>query len=263
MLARRRLLQSLAWAVGLLLAGGGPLFAASLTAIQARGYLVVAVKDNLYPLGYRVPDGSLAGFEVDLARELARALFGDPGAVRFVAVRNQDRLAVLERGEADLVIADWSLTVPRARAVDFSLPYLSIAMAVLLRQDSPVRRLSDLDGLRLAVLANSSSERALQTFLPAVRRLPVSSYQAGVEAVTGSEADGFAADETVLLGWVRNRPGFRLFATNLDANGLAIGMPRGLATDDLRRWVNSQLARLLKAGWLAERASAYGLISMP
>ncbi len=233
--------------------------AASLETIQQRRYLIVGVKDNLYPLGFRDERGELAGFEIDLARTLAEALFADRTAIQLVPVRNRDRLEALEKQHVDLVIANLSIGVPRARAVDFSFPYLTVNQAVLLKRESTLRTLSDLQRVRLAVLSGSSNERAIRAFLPGAGLVPVASYQEGVQALETGRADGFAADGTVLGGWVQDRPAYRLLSSELDTSGLAVAMPRGLQNDSLRRWVNGQIERLLKQGWLAERARIWGL----
>ncbi|NDJ23217.1 family 1 glycosylhydrolase [Nostoc sp. B(2019)] len=64
--------------------------------IQDRGYLIVAVKDNVPGFGYRDPEtGEFSGLEIDLARALAKQIFGDPSKVKFQAVATQERLPVL------------------------------------------------------------------------------------------------------------------------------------------------------------------------
>ena len=62
--------------------------ATELVDIESRGRLIVAVKDNWYPLGYRDGTGELRGFEIDLARRLALDLLGDETAVEFRPVSN-------------------------------------------------------------------------------------------------------------------------------------------------------------------------------
>lgn len=234
-----------------------PVSAAPLSVIQSRQYLIVGVKADLYPLGFI--DGERAGFEVELARELARRLFGDPKAIRFVTVKNQERQGLLEKEAVDLIVADLSITVPRARTTDFSLPYLTTSQHVLLRNGSAIQKLSDLSRRKIAVLQGSSGAVALKNFVPDVSIVSVKSYQEGVEAVELGRVEGFASDSPVLGGWAKQHPAYRLIDTELDARALAIGMPRGLEADSLRRWVNAQIAELLKAGWLTEKASAWGL----
>ncbi|MGL5192033.1 MAG: transporter substrate-binding domain-containing protein, partial [Chroococcales cyanobacterium] len=52
--------------------------AAELAEIQQRGQLIVAVKDNVRPMGFRAGNGNLQGFEIDIARRLAQELLGSP-----------------------------------------------------------------------------------------------------------------------------------------------------------------------------------------
>lgn len=234
-----------------------PVSAAPLDAIKERRYLIVGIKADLYPLGF--VEMERAGFEVDLARELARKLFGDTQAIRFVNVKNQERRTFLEEDKVDMVIADWSITVSRARATDFSLPYLTTTQNVLLRNSSPVQKLSDLSNRKIAVLKGSSGGIALKTFVPDIQLVPMNSYSEGIEAMELGKVEGLAADGVVLGGWVKQRRAYRLIDTELDSSALAIGMPRGLVADSLRRWVNAQITDLLENGWLAERAQAWGL----
>jgi polar amino acid transport system substrate-binding protein len=234
-----------------------PVSAAPLPVVKERKYLIVAVKADLYPLSFI--DGERAGFEVDLARELARKLFGDSQAIRFVTVKNQERQEFLEKDQVDLVIADWSITVPRARTTDFSLPYLTTSQHILVKNSSSIQKLSDLSRRKIAILQGSSGGVALKNFVPEVALVTVKSYAEGAEAVELGRVEGFAADGTVLSGWAKQHPAYRLINTELDATALAIGMPRGLEADSLRRWVNAQIADLLKTGWLAEKANAWGI----
>jgi polar amino acid transport system substrate-binding protein len=79
--------------------------AAELKEIQERGYLMVAVKDNVRPLGFTDASGKLQGLEIDLARRLAAEILGKPDAVRLQPVANRDRVSVVLEGKVDLTIA--------------------------------------------------------------------------------------------------------------------------------------------------------------
>jgi beta-glucosidase/6-phospho-beta-glucosidase/beta-galactosidase/ABC-type amino acid transport substrate-binding protein len=67
-----------------------------LSRIQKRGYLIVAVKDNVPGFGYRDPEtGKYSGLEIDLARAVAQQIFGDPNKVMFRPVKSEERLPLL------------------------------------------------------------------------------------------------------------------------------------------------------------------------
>ncbi|MGC1393570.1 MAG: transporter substrate-binding domain-containing protein, partial [Coleofasciculaceae cyanobacterium] len=69
-----------------------PAWSATFNEIQARGKLVVGVKDNLRPLGFRDATGNLQGLEIDIAKRLAEELLGKADAVVLQPVKNIDRL---------------------------------------------------------------------------------------------------------------------------------------------------------------------------
>ena len=88
--------------------------------IQKRGKLIIGIKDNLPPLGFRDRDGNLAGLEIDIARELAKEL---NMGLELRAVKNRDRLSQLTNNQLDIAIAQITITNNRLRLVDFSVPY--------------------------------------------------------------------------------------------------------------------------------------------
>jgi len=94
--------------------------AADLEKIKQRGSLIVAVKENLRPLGFRNTAGNLQGLEIDLAKRLAAEILGNPEAVVLQPVSNRDRLSVITDNKVDLTIARVAATAARSRLVDFS-----------------------------------------------------------------------------------------------------------------------------------------------
>jgi polar amino acid transport system substrate-binding protein len=232
--------------------------AAELEEIQQRGYLIVAVKDNVPPLGFRDEAGELAGLEVDLARRLAQELLGSSDAVVLQPVANQERLSAVLQGEVDMAIARVTVTASRSRVIDFSLPYYLDGTA-LITLDPAVQQFADLRGQTIAVLNGSSTISVVRSRLPSVRLIGVESYQAAQSLLESREAIAFAADASVLSGWVQENSNYHLLPTLLSAEALSVVMPRGVQYDDLRRRVNEAIARLHEEGWLEERATYWGL----
>ncbi|HAJ63808.1 MAG TPA: ABC transporter substrate-binding protein, partial [Cyanobacteria bacterium UBA8543] len=72
-------------------------------------------------------------------------------------------------------------------------------------------------------------------------------------------ANAFAADQSVLAGWVQEYPQYRLLPVKLSTEALCIVMPKGLQYTNLQDRVNQAIARWQASGWLAERAAAWGL----
>lgn len=232
--------------------------AANLPDIQQRGYLVVAVKDNLRPLGFRDASGNLQGLEIDIAKRVAQDLLGKADAVKFQPVANRDRLAVVLDHKVDLAIANVTVTAPRARLVDFSFPYYWDGTAIITK-DAAAQRLDDFANRRLAVVDGSSTISTIRYLLPSARLVGVNSYAQAYSALEANSADAFAADASVLSGWIQEHPQYRLLPTLLSAEPLAVVMPKGLQHNALRQRVNAAIARYTAEGWLEQRAAYWGL----
>ncbi len=232
--------------------------AAELEEIQQRGYLIVAVKDNLRPLGFRDSAGQLQGLEIEIAQGLAQALLGRKEAVMFKPVTNADRIPVLLAGEVDLTIARMTATAARSRLVNFSTPYYLDGTG-LLTKDPAIQQLADLEAKAVAVLQGSSTIAPLRFILPRAQLVEVDSYQAARSLLERGGATAFAADASMLRGWVQEAPQYRQLPSLLSAEPLAVVSPKGLQYDPLRRRVDQTLNQWQSRGWLKARITYWGL----
>lgn len=235
-----------------------PSFAATLADIEARGQLIVAVKENWRPMGFRSDTGELRGLEISLARRLAEDLLGDPEAVALIPVSNAHRLRRVMEGDADLAIAGVTATESRSRVVSFSSPYYLDGVSFVTLETS-LQNLENLASRTIALLEGSSTLAAVRYFLPKARLVGVESYVAAKAVLDAGEADAFAADASVLSGWVQEYPDYRLLPFQLSVEPLCVVMPKGLQYDELRRRVTGAIDRWTAEGWLSEQAKFWGL----
>jgi polar amino acid transport system substrate-binding protein len=235
-----------------------PIFAADLDTIQARGYLIVAVREHWRPLSFRNQAGELAGLEVDLARQLAQRIFDNPDALVLEVVSNRERLPAVLEDQVDLAIAGITQTPERRRLVSFSLPYYLDGAGVLVRADRP-STLQALAQGRIGLLQGSSTLAALRYLLPQAQLVPAESYQAGLAQLQQGQVEAFAGDVSTLVGWQQAQPGYTLLPTVLTAEPLAIALPHGTQFNDLRHVVNQSLREWHQSGWLEERTTFWGL----
>ncbi|HAA32372.1 MAG TPA: ABC transporter substrate-binding protein [Cyanobacteria bacterium UBA8553] len=244
--------------IGLVVSFGVPVSSAELKEIEQRGKLIVAVKDNLRPLGFRDASGNLQGFEIDIAKRLAEELLGKPDAVVLQPVMNRDRLNILLEGKVDLMVARVTATNSRARLVDLSKPYYLDGTG-LITKDTSIAQLRDVATKTIAVLKGSSTIPVMKYALPASKLVGVDSYEEARSLLENGGANAFAADQSVLAGWVQEYPQYRLLPVKLSTEALCIVMPKGLQYTNLQDRVNQAIARWQASGWLAERAAAWGL----
>ncbi|MFS8899816.1 transporter substrate-binding domain-containing protein [Synechococcus sp. H60.2] len=249
-------------AASLALAGGGmgiPAAARPWLEIVRSGQLRVAVKDNLRPLGFRDAEGKLQGFEIDLARELGSRLLGSPAAVELVPVSNRERLQAVATGRVDLAIAQIGITPDRARQVELTSAYYLDGSSLVVARSQNWTSWSDVGGARIAVLRGSAAIAYLQRYLPGVELVAVDSYREGAELLLKGAVQVWAADRSVLAGWLAEHPQFQFLGSPLAAVGLGIALPKGLEHAELRLRVRRELENLRAEGWLADQARAWGL----
>ncbi|GAB4348321.1 MAG: transporter substrate-binding domain-containing protein [Leptolyngbyaceae cyanobacterium] len=232
--------------------------AADLQTIRQRGRLIVAVKDNLRPLGFRDGQGQLQGLEIDLARQLAQDILGRSDAVEFRPVTNADRFPAVLNGEVDVAIANITLTPSRLRILNFSLPYYTTGAALITR-DPAIRQVADLRGKAIAVLNGTTTVEVLRRQLPDAKLVGVTSYEAARAAIETDTVAAVAADTTVLTGWVQESPQYRQLLPVLSSELLGVVLPKGQQYADLQGAINQTIARLKANGWLEQRAKYWGL----
>jgi polar amino acid transport system substrate-binding protein len=231
--------------------------AAGLAEIKQRGYLVVGVKDNLAPLGFRNAEGQLEGLEIDLAHRLAADLLGNPEAIAFQPLTNQERLSALLDGKVDLVIARMTATPARARLVSFSTTYYVDGTAFITRS-ATVQTLRDLQQ-PIAILNGSDTVAVVRSLLPRVHLVGVDAYDQAKSLLESGQAIAFAADATVLTGWAQADPQYHLLPILISAESLSVAVPKGLQYDELRRYIDAAIERWRAEGFLEQRVLHWGL----
>lgn len=252
--------------VALILMRASLTVAADLEEIKSRGQLIVAVKDNLRPLGFIDRKGNLVGLEIDLAHRLAQEILGDANAVKLQPVSNQDRLKVILDDQVDLVIARVSDTAARRRIVDLSPYYYLDGTGLISKKQLPsvavkrsLNNLEELQQAKIALLNNSATIAVIKSKLPNAQLIGVDSYQEGLEVLENNQADAFAADLSVLTGWSQEYPQYKLLSVRLSGEALCIVMPKGLQYQELRQKVKYAIALWQESGWLHERIKYWGL----
>ncbi|MFC0528797.1 glutamate ABC transporter substrate-binding protein [Phytohabitans kaempferiae] len=217
--------------------------------IRARGMLVAGVDQNNYLFGFRDPfTGRLAGFDIDLVREVARAIFGDPERVRYVVVTQAQRLTAVN-GQVDLVANSMTITCARRELVEFSTNYLDSGQRVLVPETSTVTGIHDLGGKRVCAAANTTSIQAIID-APA-RPVPVSvvDWTDCLVLLQQGQVDAISTTDNVLAGLAAQDPTTKIVGPRFSDEPHGLAFARG-ATDFVR-FVNAVFDRLrADGGWM-------------
>ncbi len=230
----------------LLLALGGQAFTATLDVAKRRGKLVVGVKTDFPPFGYLDQSGRNVGFEVDIARYLAKALLGDESKLEFMRVPIGSRVTILRSGTVDALLGTVTVTEVRRSLFELSDPYFLSGSMFLVLKSSAITGPQDLAGKRVAVIRGAIQEEDIGQL--AAGATPVRFWEASeaVQAVKAGQADAFAHDDVMILGLPRADADLRAVGKPLRPRPYAIAASKGESA--FIRWVNDQLAAMKRDG---------------
>ncbi|MFC6089745.1 glutamate ABC transporter substrate-binding protein [Saccharothrix lopnurensis] len=219
--------------------------------IRARGRLIAGVDQNTYLMGFRNPfSGELEGFDVDMVREVARAVLGDPGAVQFKVLTSEQRIPALVERRVDVVVRTMTVTCERWRQVAFSTVYHQAGQRVLVPVDSGATGIGSLGGRRVCATRGSSS--LANVAAAASRPVPVSvpDWTDCLVMLQQGQVDAISTDDTILAGFAAQDPYTKVVGPQFTAEPYGMAFPR--ADEDFVRFTNALLERLRADGtWAA------------
>ncbi|GAB08508.1 putative ABC transporter substrate binding protein [Gordonia araii NBRC 100433] len=219
--------------------------------IAASGRLIVGIDTGSNPFSFRDPlSGDLRGFDVDIAREISRAIFDDPNRIEFRVMRSADRVDALRNREVDLVVKTMSITCERRRHVDFSSPYYVAAQRILAVNSSKISQAEDLAGKRVCVATGATSALRLRQIVPTATLVETSTWADCLVLLQQSGVDAVSTDDAILAGLAAQDPWLQLVGPSLGEEYYGIGIAKG--RDGLVRFVNAVLVDLMASGrWRA------------
>jgi len=164
-----------------------------------RGKLIVVTLTTVPPFAFNDDKGQLVGFDIDIARLLAKALFKDPEKVEFVVVTAEGRWPAIESGRADIGIATTTIYPDRAVRVAFTRPYVDSGVSVLTKKGLGMKSLADLnqDKYTIANLNNPQMADRAKKFIPKTKTLTFDTPAAQVLAVRSGRAQAAQLDSPV------------------------------------------------------------------
>ncbi|WP_454835465.1 transporter substrate-binding domain-containing protein [Pseudomonas lini] len=182
-----------------------------LDSVLARGKLIVGTGSTNAPWHFQGADGKLQGFDIDIARMVAKGLFNDPSKVEFVVQSSDARIPNLLTDKVDMSCQFITVTASRAQQVAFTLPYYREGVGLLLPANSKYKEIDDLktagDGVIVAVLQNVYAEELVHQALPKAKVDQYDSVDLMYQAVNSGRADAAATDQSSVKYLMVQNPG--------------------------------------------------------
>ncbi len=228
--------------------------------IRERGRLVAGVSADTYLLASRNPlNGRIEGFDIDMVKAVAEAIFGDESKYQLKVITAAQRIPALQDAEVDIVARNMTINCDRWKQIAFSTEYYRSGQKIMVRKGSKAKSITDLQGQKVCAPKGTSSMDNLIKQAPKAIAVGADNHtgclvlfqQGAVAAITG--------DDTVLAGLAAQDP----YAVVPEQKAFT-AEPYGLAFNarnvDFVRFVNALLAEMRSDGewtriynrWLAE-----------
>jgi len=220
---------------------------AAVTNIRNRGRLIVGLDIGSNLFSFRDPiTGEITGFDVDIAGEVARDIFGTPSQVEYRILSSADRVTALQNNQVDIVVKTMTITCERRKLVNFSTVYLTAYQRILAPRDSAIAKESDLSGKRVCVVDGTTSLKRVQEINPAPIIVSVVTWADCLVAIQQRQVDAVSTDDTILAGLMAQDPYLHIVGPSMASQPYGIGI--NLANTGLVRFVNGTLERIRRDG---------------
>ena len=239
----KRILTAIA-ALALVAGLAVPALAGALDDIRSRGTVRIGVSLGGEPIGFRDAQNNPVGYDVDVANRLAEKL-GVP--VELTDVSGDARISMLVSGQLDIVVANTSATLERAKSVNFSIPYNRAGLRIIVQKDSGITKLEDLAGKKIVVGRGTTGEIFIKKAVPTAELVYVDQFAPdGVLQLTQKRVDA-AIEDSSLLDYLATKNDTLVTLPGLYSND-PIGIAVAKGDPEFVRWIDMFVSDYIQSG---------------
>ena len=240
-------------------------------AIKSRGKLKAGVKKDVIGYGYlNTATNDYEGLEIDLCYQIAAAVLGvsydeakKQKLVEFTDVTPKTRGPLIDNDQLDIICATYTITPERKESWDFSTPYRTDHVGILVKKAAGMKSMADLDGKIIGVSQGSTTKDLVSEMLkdqgvdatPSFQEFP--DYPSIKSALDAGNIDAFAMDRSTLKAYTTEDCELLQPEIEFGAQDYGIATKKG---SDLSKTVDDTVNELLENGWLDEEIKAWDLL---
>lgn len=215
--------------------------------IKKNGVVRIGVFTDKPPFGFLDAKGTNQGFDVEIAKKVAKDLLGDENKVQFISTEAANRIEYLKSNKVDIIFANLTVTPERKEVVDFASPYLKVSLGVV----SPKAHLiTDLAQLKDKTLLVNKGTTADSYFSKQHQEIKLQKYEQNTEtfdALKDGRGVALSHDNLLVLAWAKENPNYQVGITTLGQHDyIAPAVKKG--DKELLDWLNKDLDKLKKDG---------------
>jgi ABC-type amino acid transport substrate-binding protein len=229
--------------------------------IAATKTVTIAYRTDATPFSFTDDKKQVGGFSIDLCKRVVNSIERQLNVqglqVKWLPVTTQTRFDAVAKGQADMECGSSTVTLTRLKQVDFSSYIFVESTGLLIKGASGLRSLSDMSGRKIAVVAGTTNERAVNAQLNrrqiSATVIPFTTRDEAFAALEEGNVDAFASDKLLLVGAAgkaKDQKSLTLLPDELSFEPYGIVLPRGDAA--FRLAVNTGLAQLYGSGEITD-----------
>lgn len=225
--------------------------AGSLDSIKKAGKIRIGVFGDKPPFGYVDENGNNQGYDIYLAKRLAKDLLGDENKVEFITLEAANRVEYLLSNKVDIILANFTVTDERKEKVDFAKPYMKVSLGIVSPEGAPIKDVNELKGKKLIVNKGTTAEIYFTKNHPDIELLKYDQNTETFNALLDKRGAALAHDNTLVFAWAKENPGFVVDIKQLgDQDFIAPAVKKG--NKELLDWLNAEIDKLTKEGFFEE-----------
>lgn len=211
--------------------------------IKKSGKIKIAVFGDLKPYGWVDKNGKRQGYDIELARKVAK----DLGVkVKYVQVNANARVDALNSGKVDLALANFTVTPERKEVISFAEPYMKVSIGVVSKKNNLITKVGQLKGKNLIVNKGTTAETYFTKEYTSAKLLKFDSKTQQFAALKDGRADAITDDNSYLFAWVKNHPDYKVGIKKLgEQSYISPGIQKN--NKSLLKWTNSEIKKLNKS----------------
>ncbi|KRF51763.1 amino acid ABC transporter substrate-binding protein [Bacillus sp. Soil745] len=201
-----------------------------LAQVKEKDKIVFGVKNDTRLFGLKNPStGEVEGFDIDIAKALAAEILGDETKVEFKEVTSKTRMALLNNGDIDAIVATMTITEDRKKEVDFTDVYFDAGQSLLVKKGSDIKGIDSLKGKKVLAVKGSTSSINIREKAPEAQVLEFENYSEAFAALKSGQGDALTTDDSILYGMADEDPSYELVGGTFTEEPYGIAVKKGNA----------------------------------
>jgi glutamate transport system substrate-binding protein len=222
--------------------------------------LVIGIKFDQPGMGLKTSDGKFEGFDVDVARYIAKELGVEESGITFKEAPTPQRENLLEKGEVDYIVGTYSITDKRKEKVSFAGPYFVAHQDLLVKAtNTDITGPESLNGKKLcSVKGSTSAQNVKDKFAKDAQLQEYGGYSECLSGLENGAIDALTTDNTILAGYAAKQPGkFKLVGKSMSDEKYGVGLAKN--DTETKAAINAALQKMQQDGtWKSLIAKHFG-----